>query len=49
MDDLRSRTKHQAIWMFFEGKLGSFATLQAISNWFGEDDPKALTNTKMAT
>jgi hypothetical protein len=24
--------------MFFEGKLGTFAKLQAISNWFAEDD-----------
>jgi len=35
---------HQAIWMFFEGKLGTFAKLLGT-----EDRPKALRNSKMAT
>jgi hypothetical protein len=40
------RTKHQAIWMFFEGQLGTFAKLQAISNWFGEDDTTGFVNSE---
>jgi hypothetical protein len=35
--------------MFFEGKLGTFAKLQAISNWFGEfgeDDTTGIVNDK---
>jgi hypothetical protein len=31
---------------FFEGKLGTFAKLQAISNWFGEDDTTGFVNSE---
>ena len=34
--------------MFFEGKLGTFAKLQAISNRFGEDDTTGFVNSERA-
>jgi len=35
--------------MFFEGKLGTFTKLQAISNWFGEDDTAGFVNSEGRT